>query len=201
MLQPAQSLLNTFSEDTIHISLRHLLQVISKHGWTCTKVFNVTQYATDASHYLAILNTGHPICDCMMGTNLGLPCRHFYSILRATNSTVQFHLGLFNRRYCVHARPFTLLILDRRWLTDPAFDITTTQAVTIGRNRPADEAAVIAPQPLPLLHRQSSPAPNTRTLPPKVIHHQAMTKFKDVLRYVHTEEELQDLSADIEALV
>ena len=93
-----------------------------------------------------------------------------------------------------------LLILDCRWLTDPAFDITTTQAVTIRHNRPADDA-VIAPQPLPLLHRQSSPAPNTHTLPPEVIHHQAMTKLKDVLRYVHTEEELQDLSADLEALV
>ena len=72
--------------------------------------------------------------------------------------------------------------------------------MSIGRKRPADEAIVPAPQPLPLFHR-ASPAPNTRTLPPKVIHHQAMTKFKDILRYVHTEEELNDLSADIEALV
>ena len=68
---------------------------------------------------------------------------------------------------------------------DPTFDITTTQAVTIGCNRLADDAAVIAPQPLP----------------PKVIHHQAMTKLKDALHYVHMEEELQNLSADIEVLV
>jgi hypothetical protein len=88
-----------------------------------------------------------------------------------------------------------------RWLADPTFDITTTQAVSIGRKTPAVEAIVVAVQPLPSLHRPTSPAPNTRTLPPKVIHHQAMTKFKDVLRYVQTEEELNELSADIEALV
>ena len=88
-----------------------------------------------------------------------------------------------------------------RWLADPSFDITKTQAVSIGRKTSADEAVVVSPQPLPSLHRPASPAPNTRTLPPKLIHHQAMTKFKDVLCYIRTEEELQDLSADIEALV
>ena len=88
-----------------------------------------------------------------------------------------------------------------RWLADPTFDITKTQAVSIGRKASADEAVVVSPQPLPSLHRPTSPAPNTHTLPPKLIHHQAMTKFKDVLRYIRTEEELQDLSADIEALV
>jgi hypothetical protein len=72
-----QSLLNPFSEDTIHISVRHLLQVVAKRGWSCAAVFHVMHYATNASHYVAILDTGHPICDCMMGTNLGLPCRHF----------------------------------------------------------------------------------------------------------------------------
>jgi hypothetical protein len=93
-----QSLLNSFSEDTIHVSVRHLLQVVAKHGWSCATVFHVMHYATNVSHYVAILDTGHPICDCMMGTNLGLPCRHFYSVLRASSATVQFHLGLFNRR-------------------------------------------------------------------------------------------------------
>ena len=93
-----QGMLNSFTKDSLHISVRHLLQLVAKRGWACTAVFHVTHYGTNVSHYVAILDTGHPICDCMMGTNLGLPCRHFYCILRSSNATVHFHLGLFNRR-------------------------------------------------------------------------------------------------------
>jgi hypothetical protein len=179
-----QSLLNSFCEDMVHISVRHLLQVVAKQGWSCMSVFHVTQYATNVSHYIAILDTGHPICDCMMGTNLGLPCRHFYSVLRASDS-ICFHLGLVNRR----------------WLSDPTLDLTTTQAVTIGHKSPTNLTTTVIPHPLPSLHRPTSPQPITRALPPKVIHHQAITKFQDVLHYVHTEEELQNLTADIDVLM
>jgi hypothetical protein len=86
-----------------------------------------------------------------------------------------------------------------RWLTDPTLDVTTTPAVMIGYHKQTD--TTIIPQSLPSLHRRSSPQPETRTLPPKVIHHQAITKFQDVLRHVHTEEELQKLTADIDRLM
>jgi hypothetical protein len=98
MLSWHQSLLNDFADDTIHISLRHLLQLITARGWMSKKVFNIAHYATDASHYLVILDTGHPVCDCMMGTNLSIPCWHFYAVLRSPSTVLQFHLGLFNRR-------------------------------------------------------------------------------------------------------
>jgi hypothetical protein len=41
---------------------------------------------------------GHIICDC---TNLGMPCHHFYTLLRSLKSgqLMTFHLGLFNARY------------------------------------------------------------------------------------------------------
>ena len=200
-----QSLLNSFSEDTIHISVHHLLQVVAKRGWACAAVFHVTQYATDVSHYVAVLDTGHPICDCMMGTNLGLPCRHFYSVLRSTTTAVTFHLGLFNRRYRIPSQHNSRTCNESfgmyRWLTDPSFNVTTTPAVMIGHNTPTDMTATVIPRPLPSLHRLSSPQPNTCTLPPKVIHHQAITKFQDVLRHVHTEEELQKLTVDINRLM
>jgi hypothetical protein len=81
-------------------------------------------------------------------------------------------------------------------------DVTTTPAVRIGHVRPTDpDITTIIPLPLPSLHRPSSPQPETRTLPPKVIHHQAITKFQDVLHHVHTEEELQKLTVDIDRLM
>jgi hypothetical protein len=71
----------------------------------------------------------------------------------------------------------------------------------IGLHKSIQVDTTIIPQPLPSLHRPTSPPPETRTLPPKVIHHQAVTKFQDVLRHVHTEEELQQLTADIDRLM
>ena len=71
----------------------------------------------------------------------------------------------------------------------------------IGHRQPAPDENAIVPKPFPPLHRVPSPQPITRTLLPKLIHHQAMTKFQDVLRHVHTEEELQRLNTDIEAMM
>jgi len=76
-----------------------------------------------------------------------------------------------------------------------------TEAVTIGHKRPTDVTTIVIPCLLPSLHRDTSPQPTTRALPPKVIYHQAMMKFQDILRHVHTEEELQNLTADIDALM
>jgi hypothetical protein len=70
----------------------------------------------------------------------------------------------------------------------------------ISHNTPTDTTTIV-PRLLPSLHRLSSPQPDMRTLPPKVIHHQAITKFQDVLRHVHTEEELQRLTLDIDRLM
>jgi hypothetical protein len=94
-----QPLLDNFSEDTHHLSAQYLIQLIASRGWTCATVCVVKHYATTACHYLVLLDNGHPVCDCMMGTNLGIPCRHFYAVLRMSRSQAQFHLGLLNRRY------------------------------------------------------------------------------------------------------
>jgi len=88
-----------------------------------------------------------------------------------------------------------------RWLSELNFDITSTDAVTAGRE--VRDLVTVPPVPgrLPPFHNLASPPPSTRTLPPKVIHHQAVTKFKDVLRHVHTAADLESLNVDIEALM
>jgi hypothetical protein len=88
-----------------------------------------------------------------------------------------------------------------RWLTNPELDISQTATVKIGHNKDGDAEIPLVPNRLPPLLRQVSPLPTTRTLHPKVIHHQAITKFHDVLRHVHTEEELKDLNTDLEELM
>lgn len=61
-------------------------------------------------------------------------------------------------------------------------------------------ATTIAPTSMPRFHRQPSPPPTTRTLPPQVIHHQAIARFKNLLKHVHTEADLEDLNAELDEL-
>ena len=89
-----------------------------------------------------------------------------------------------------------------RWLSDPGFDIARTRPVTIRQGKSdVPEADAAVPKRLPELHSSLTPPPITQTLPPKIIHHQAVTKFQDVLRHVHTEVELKTLTEDIDALM
>jgi hypothetical protein len=197
-----QSLLDTFTDDTVHLSAQYLLQLVTGSGRECAALFVVKHYATRATHYLAILDTGHPMCDCMMGVNLGIPCRHFYTVLRLSQSPTQFHLGLINQRYA--SSDFYSTVLNRfdRWLSNPNLDITATRAVGIGYTTTADDSTeALTPIHLPSFHRCPSPLPETRTLPPKLIHHQAITKFQDILQHVHTAANLQSLNEDIDAIM
>jgi hypothetical protein len=94
-----------------------------------------------------------------------------------------------------------LTVRLHRWLANPELDISQTATVKIGHKKDNDTEIPVVPIRLPPLLRQASPPPATRTLPPKVIHHQAMTKFHDVLRHVHTEADLQDLNTELEGLM
>ncbi|KAJ6541374.1 hypothetical protein B0H19DRAFT_958648, partial [Mycena capillaripes] len=93
--------LNSFADDSIRISAQFMLHLIADRGWVCEHLFKISHYASATVHFIAVLDNGHIICDCMMGTNLGIPCRHFYTLLRSFKSRqlVTFHLGLFNSRY------------------------------------------------------------------------------------------------------
>jgi hypothetical protein len=88
-----------------------------------------------------------------------------------------------------------------RWLSELNFDIMSTDVVTAGHE--VRDLVTVPPVlgQLPPCHNLASPLLSTRTLPPKVIHHQAVTKFKDVLLHIHTATDLESLNVDIEALM
>jgi hypothetical protein len=46
-----------------------------------------------------------------------------------------------------------------------------------------------------------TPPPATRTLDPKIIHHQAISKLKVALNHVHTAEDLQTLTSGLNAIM
>ncbi|KAF8190680.1 hypothetical protein K438DRAFT_1546217, partial [Mycena galopus ATCC 62051] len=78
--------LDSFADDSIRISAQFMLRLIADRGWVCEQLFKISHYASATVHFIAVLDNGHIICDCMMGTNLGIPCRHFYTLLRSFKS-------------------------------------------------------------------------------------------------------------------
>jgi hypothetical protein len=93
-------MLNDFEDDGPHVSIYHLVSLASRHIGTVSQLYRIT-YNTTASrttHYIAYVNEGRVLCDCLMQINGGIPCRHFFALLRQPEQLVTFHLSLYNPR-------------------------------------------------------------------------------------------------------
>ena len=81
-------------------------------------------------------------------------------------------------------------------------DLRKTPGIT---HSVAVEAPLSMLQPLGLLFPgffiAGTPPPVTRTLDPKIIHHQAMSKLKVALNHIHTAEDLQTLMSGLNAIM
>jgi hypothetical protein len=89
-------MLDTFKDDTTIVSVNYLLALVYQRDWNVKHLYKVVRYHSDAHHFVTILDNGHLICDCMMLTNLGIPCRHIFSLFVHTN--IAFHLSMINAR-------------------------------------------------------------------------------------------------------
>jgi len=92
----SKELLNPFSDDTTTVSISYLLELLHQRAWNILRLYKISRYNSDIHHYVTVLESGHIICDCMMGVNLGIPCRHAFAVLYTTD--VMFHLSFFNSR-------------------------------------------------------------------------------------------------------
>jgi hypothetical protein len=91
-----QKLLNTFNDDDKAVSIKHLLELLRLRQLAVRQLYKVSRYNSDVHHYVVVLESGHICCDCMMGTNLGIPCHHMFAIFYT--SSVTFHISLINPR-------------------------------------------------------------------------------------------------------
>ncbi|KIJ40588.1 hypothetical protein M422DRAFT_60564 [Sphaerobolus stellatus SS14] len=84
---------DTFSNDNRCISSDWLFRIIHDRGLQIQEVFHVVHMSSGTSHMLAVLDQeyGAYICDCCMGCNLGILCRHFFAVWVNVQDTV-FHL-------------------------------------------------------------------------------------------------------------
>lgn len=91
-------MLNEFKNDNAAISTKWLLRLIQGRGLHVKHLFRVTHLnGLGNAHYLALLQDGRYACDCCMGTNLGIPCRHYFQVLTRFPG-MRFNVGLIRAR-------------------------------------------------------------------------------------------------------
>lgn len=89
--------MNPFTNDAAYISTKWLLRLILQRGLRVRHLLCIKRMGTNTKHYLAVLPDGCYVCDCCMGLNLGLPCRHFFQVMLKMDS-LRFHIGLVRAR-------------------------------------------------------------------------------------------------------
>jgi hypothetical protein len=92
-----QHMVNNFSNNTAYIGTKWLLQLLASRGLEVIHLLKVMNHGTHATHFLAMLPENLYACDCCMGMNLGIPCRHYFQVLTRM-PTLSFHIGLVRAR-------------------------------------------------------------------------------------------------------
>lgn len=93
-----QCMLNSFENDNAYIGTKWFLCLITTRGLEVHHLLRIVHSSTGATHHLAILRDGRYICDCCMGLNLGLLCRHFFQAWTKIQG-LQFHISFIRSRY------------------------------------------------------------------------------------------------------
>lgn len=170
-----------FAADGVSLSTRYILEQLASQNLPVQQLLLVTHTATGAAHTIAVIDHQRHVCDCAMLTNLGVPCRHFYAAWQRVQG-MMFHIALINRR----------------WFTNRALDVSAIAPVTmthaVPERRlafPADELSARLSNPLGAF--RATPAPATATLGSRTVYHEAHAAFKPLLERIQTQEQLDGL--------
>ncbi|KAF9486725.1 hypothetical protein BDN71DRAFT_906285 [Pleurotus eryngii] len=188
--------MNMFQNDNAYISTQFLLRLITGHGYSVKHLFRVQRIATHATHILAVLADGRYVCDCCMGMNLGVPCRHFWCAMTHVQS-LGFHVG----------------VIRRRWYQDPDLDISAIPTITLDhtanglRVEPAALLSTSIPHPLLSnpLETISTEFPATQTRPTDIVNartafHEVQAALRPLINEVQTQEQLDAVLENVRGI-
>ncbi|KAF7362848.1 hypothetical protein MVEN_00634600 [Mycena venus] len=192
-----QSSRNDFANDNAYIGTRFLLRLVREQGLFPTHVLKIVHMHTQATHILVLLPDGRYMCDCCMGTNLGVVCRHY--------------LVAWLR---IPGLPFHLSLIRARWFIDPSVDVQQIEAVTFTAGV-SNHAIRFSAMSLPLSSisnpvssipsrapRNSNggvtPPPLTRTIPQRQVYAASQADFRAMVNGIQTQEQLDETRARIE---
>ncbi|KAJ7306950.1 hypothetical protein DFH08DRAFT_918535 [Mycena albidolilacea] len=171
-------MLNTFNNDKAHISVKWLIQLVTKRGLSVRRLLLVKHESTGASHYIAY------ICDCCMPSNLGIPCRHF-----------------FRAWIDVQNLPFHISLIRPRWYQDPGAAVESVPAVCRMRELVPQEfrlptrtiRSAFASNPLDSTSHETTPPPQTQTVPARDVFHNVQAAIRPLIAGIQTREQVADL--------
>src|SRR5581483_5138688 len=78
------------------INLKTLLEYVERQF--ITSLWIIKPMISNWNHHILLLNDGSFLCTCFMIINFGIPCRHFFCLMRYTSNT-QFTMALVNHRW------------------------------------------------------------------------------------------------------
>ncbi|KIJ08366.1 hypothetical protein PAXINDRAFT_88940 [Paxillus involutus ATCC 200175] len=188
-------MINDFANDAVYMSVKWLLRLINSRGHDIKHLLKVTKHGSKSTHFLVILSDNNYVCDCCMGMNLGVPCRHYFQVLLKTPHLL-FHIGL----------------VRARWYQNPMLDVTPVLPVSID-NVPRKESETKPLTPLsssrytqsnplkskPTLTQRQGVLP-TQTVDAREVYHEAQAALKPLLNGVQTKEELDELLQDLDQI-
>ncbi|KAF8578795.1 hypothetical protein K439DRAFT_1621045 [Ramaria rubella] len=182
---------NVFCNDNSLISTAFLLRLITGQGFRIQHLLRIIHLGTSTAHTLAILDSGSYVCDCTMGTNLGINCRHYYCVLTRVSGML-FHIAS----------------IRRRWWQDPNTDPTSIPPVTLTHTVPEQRLGLCS-HPIhvsqfsnPLEHGRAGPtlSPATQTVNSWTVIHEANAAVKSLAHSIQTQEQLDQLMTQLNAI-
>ncbi|KAJ7602402.1 hypothetical protein DFH06DRAFT_1070481 [Mycena polygramma] len=175
---------NTFENDSAYMSTRWLLRQLRDRGLVPIYLVRVTHKTSGTVHIIAIFPDGRYLCDCCMGSNLGIVCCHFFLAWTKMD-------GL----------PFHVSSIRARWYQDPAKDVADSPTVTF-QGKQARNIKFTA-QSLPnasvsnLFSSRSDARPPTQTIPQREVYHRVQAEIAPLMNEIQTEEQMQRLQESL----
>jgi hypothetical protein len=90
-------MVNRFENDNSYIGTAWLLRLAQGRGLQVLHLLRITHLGHGTTHILAILPGNQYVCDCCMGMNIGIPCRHYFQALSVVKN-LSFIIGVVRAR-------------------------------------------------------------------------------------------------------
>ncbi|KAJ7468854.1 hypothetical protein B0H11DRAFT_2045142 [Mycena galericulata] len=167
---------NDFTNDRAYVGTRFLLRLVREA--VPSHLLKITHAETGATHILALLPDGRYICDCCMGGNVGIVCRHYFVAWTK-----------------IPGLPFHISLIRPRWYQDPRLDVSQTEIVTLKQqtSRTFRFSAMTLPAALvsnPLSSMsvigRNTPAPPTGTIPQRAVYSAIQADVQSLIVGVQT---------------
>ena len=205
-------MLNEYTNDLANISIKWLLRMFSNRGISPQHLLEIIHISTGTSHFLLVLPDGCYACDCSMGINLGIPCRHFFQAWTSFKG-LKFNISLI---WAWYAFPFSILnqrklILNYSWYQDPNLNVEqvpaaifdfaglwleTTTAATSTKSQ--HDPPILFANPLECISIGVTPPPSTQTVGACIVNQEATAALRPIIEGVRTQEELDEVLDDLQ---